>query len=139
MTNPQIIMKKINAIQHNLARIKSFQPLALEVFLTDDDVREIITHNLFVMLQNVIDIGTYLIADAGLPEPDFLGGIPDLLFKGKIIPQELVGPLKAMIGLRNLIAHQYGDLDFKIIHTIVSEKLNDINSFSDAIIKYCRL
>jgi uncharacterized protein YutE (UPF0331/DUF86 family) len=139
MVSHQIIKKKINAIQHNLARIKSFQPFSQEEFLANEDIKDIITHNLFVMLQNVIDIGTHLISDAGMEEPAYLSDIPDLLLKGKVIPQELAGPLQAMIGLRNLIAHEYGDLDFKIIYTIVTENLGDINTFLDAIIKYYKL
>ncbi len=61
----------------------------MEEFLTNDDVKDIVTHNLFVLLQNIIDIGTHLISDAGMEEPVFLSDIPALLLKGKVIPQEL--------------------------------------------------
>ena len=139
MVSQPIIKKKINAIQHNLVRIKSCQPLSMEEFLANDDIKDIVTHNLFVMLQNVIDIGTHLISDIGMEEPAFLSDIPELLLKGKVIPQELIGPLRSMIGLRNLIAHEYGDLDFKIIYRIVNENIEDINTFLEAVIRYCKL
>ena len=111
----------------------------MDEFLNDDDLKDIITHNLFVMLQNVIDIGTHLIADAGWAEPDYLAEIPEILRQEKVIPEGLTGPLKAMIGLRNLIAHEYGVLDYRIIYRIVSEDLGDIQCFLKAIIEYCRL
>jgi uncharacterized protein YutE (UPF0331/DUF86 family) len=90
--------------------------LSLEEFLVDEDARDIVTHNLFITLQNIIDFGTHLISDVGLEEPDFLTEIPGILAKEKIIEAQLEEPIRGMIGLRNLIAHEYGELDFKIIH-----------------------
>ena len=138
MVSENIIKKKINAIRHCLVRIGVYQHFSLEEFLADEDARDIVTHNLFVMLQNVIDIGTHLISDLGLEEPDFLGEIPELLAKEKIIEEQLKKPLKSMIGLRNIIAHEYGDLNFSIIYTIIQEKLDDVNQFLYDIIKFCR-
>lgn len=139
MVSMNIIKRKINAIEYNLKRIVRYQHLSLEEFLADEDARDIVAHNLFVMLQNVIDIGTHLISDAGLEEPSFLSEIPDLLAKEKVIGGEMVKPLKSMIGLRNIIAHEYGDLNFKIIYGIVKENLGDINSFLGDVVRYCKL
>ena len=139
MVSNNIIKKKINAIQHNLTRITNYNQLTPEEFLGSEDAKDIVIHNLFIMLQNVIDIGTHIIADAGLEEPDYLAEIPDVLAKEKVIPVELQKPLKAMIGLRNIIAHEYGDLDFKIIHKIAHENLSDIQHFLQGVIQYCGL
>lgn len=139
MVSSSIIQKKVNAIQHNLLRIYSFQPFSAEEFLINDDLKDIISHNLFVMLQNIIDIGTHLISDAGMAEPDYLSEIPALLNKGNIIPSELVQPLKSMIGLRNLIAHEYGVLDFNTIYHIVTNDLGDVGAFLDSVIRHCGL
>jgi uncharacterized protein YutE (UPF0331/DUF86 family) len=138
MVSENIIKKKTNAIRHCLVRIRVYRNLSLEEFLADEDARDIVTHNLFIMLQNVIDIGTHLISDLGLEEPDYLGEIPELLVKEKIIADQLKKPLKAMIGLRNIIAHEYGDLNFDIIYKILQEELDDVNQFLADIIKFCR-
>ena len=138
MVSENIIKKKINAIQHSLERIRRYQDISLEGFLADEDARDIVTHNLFIMLQNIIDIGTHLISDLGLEEPDFLADIPGILVKEKIIISQLEKPIRAMIGLRNMIAHEYGELDFKIIHTIITAELEDVNQFLTSIINYCQ-
>jgi uncharacterized protein YutE (UPF0331/DUF86 family) len=139
MVSSNIIKKKINAIQHNLTRIMNYNHLTPEEFLGNEDAEDIVIHNLFIMLQNVIDIGTHIIADTGLEEPDYLAEIPEVLVKEKVISVELLKPLKAMIGLRNIIAHEYGDLDFKIIYKIVHENMGDIQLFLQGVIQYCGL
>lgn len=139
MVSENIIKRKINAIHHSLERIRRYQDLSLEEFLAEEDARDIVTHNLFITLQNIIDIGTHLISDLGLEEPDFLTEIPGILVKEKIIGVQLEKPIKAMIGLRNIIAHEYGDLNFKIIYTILTTELADVDQFLTNIINYCRL
>ena len=47
--------------------------------------------------------------------------------------------IKAMIGFRNIIAHEYGDIDLKMVYRILKENLVDIHVFMDAITRYCRM
>lgn len=61
-----------------------------------------------------------------MEEPIYLSDMADILAKEKVIRQELIKPLKSMIGLRNLLAHQYGDIDFKAIYNIVKHNLKDV-------------
>lgn len=40
-----------------------------------------------------------------------------------------------MVGFRNRIAHDYGDIDNKILHDVLINKLQDIEEFIDRISK----
>jgi len=139
MVRREIISKKVNLIRYHLERITSKSNISLEEFLSNDDVKDIICHNLFIVLQYVIDICNHIIADEGMEEPLYLSDMADILAKEKVIRRELVKPLKGMIGLRNLLAHQYGDLDFKEIYNIVKNDLKDVNAFLEDIIGYSKL
>ncbi|MEO6596810.1 MAG: HepT-like ribonuclease domain-containing protein, partial [Planctomycetota bacterium] len=50
-----------------------------------------------------------------------------------VLPQELAARLAAAAGLRNLIAHRYGVLDWQRIHVIATTQLDDLLHFCDAI------
>jgi len=139
MVDYNIVVKKINSINHNIARIVRYKSVPLEVFLQDEDGKDIVTHNLFIMLQHIIDLGTHIIADENMEEPVFVSDIADILAKEGVLDKSLVKPLKSMIGLRNIIAHEYGDIDFKIIHKIITSKIHDVNSILENIIKYVGL
>lgn len=50
-----------------------------------------------------------------------------------VLAPELAARLAAASGLRNLIAHRYGVLDWIRIHAVASTQLDDLLQFSDAI------
>jgi uncharacterized protein YutE (UPF0331/DUF86 family) len=50
--------------------------------------------------------------------------------RGDIAP-DLAARLAAASGLRNLVAHQYGVLDWTRIHTLATERLDDLLAFCD--------
>ena len=139
MVDYNIIVKKINSINHNMVRIVKYESVPLEDFLQNEDGKDIVTHNLFIMLQHIIDLGTHIIADENMEEPVFVSDIADILGKEGVLDKSLVKPLKSMIGLRNIIAHEYGDIDFKIIHKIVTSNIRDVHSILENIIKYVGL
>ncbi|WP_081460105.1 type VII toxin-antitoxin system HepT family RNase toxin [Tepidanaerobacter acetatoxydans] len=82
-----------------------------------------------MLLQNTIDTCSHIISDEGMEEPAVFSDMADILTKEKVIREDLKQPLKNMMGLRNIIAHQYGDIDFKIIYKIVKDDLKDIYRF----------
>jgi len=48
-----------------------------------------------------------------------------------VIPSSLAQRLAAGSGLRNLVAYQYGVLDWARVHAIASERLVDLLDFCD--------
>ncbi len=139
MVDSIIIVKKINAIRYNMSRIMKYKDVSLEEFIRDEDIRDITVHNLFILLQHVIDIGTHIIADGNMEEPVFVSDIADILKREGVLDNRLANSLKSMIGLRNIIAHEYGDIDFGIIHRIITEHIIDVDLFLDRVIKYAQL
>jgi len=139
MVKREIISKKVNIIRHHLDRIYLKSKISLEEFLNNEDERDIICHNLFVVLQYIIDICSHIISDEGFEEPVFLSDIANILVKEKVVRKELERPLKDMIGLRNIIAHQYGDIDFKNIYKIAKNDLKHVYAFLEDIIDYTGL
>ncbi len=129
MVNREIISKKVNLIRYHIDRILLKSNISLDEFLSDDDTKDIVWHNLFILLQNTIDTCSHIISDEGMEEPAVFSDMADILTKEKVIREDLKQPLKNMMGLRNIIAHQYGDIDFKIIYKIVKDDLKDIYRF----------
>jgi len=139
MVDRELISKKVNLIRYHLERIFLKSNISLDEFLNDVDTKDIVCHNLFFLLQNIIDICSHIISDEGLEEPTFYSDMADILAKGKVIREDLKQPLKNMIGLRNIIAHQYGDIDFNIIYKIVKEDIKDVYKLLEDVINYSRL
>lgn len=139
MVNKNIIVKKIGLIKHSLQRIEKYKGFDYESISNNEDIQDIVIHNLFISIQYIIDIGSHIIADDSLGEVGILSDIPEILAKEGIIKIELVKPIKNMFGFRNILAHQYGDLDLKVVYNIINNNLKEIYEYLDEIVKYCRL
>jgi uncharacterized protein YutE (UPF0331/DUF86 family) len=89
--------------------------------------------NLFVALQDCLSLATHWLSDAGLDVPQSYGQVFLRLGERGVIGPELASRLAAASGLRNLVAHRYGVLDWERIHEIASTRLDDLLAFCEAL------
>ena len=54
----------------------------------------------------------------------------ELLERAGLVTAALAGQMKAMVGLRNVVVHQYQDLDLDIVTSVVQEHLDDLSDFA---------
>ena len=54
----------------------------------------------------------------------------DLLERAGLVSAAMAGQMKAMVGLRNVVVHQYRDLDLDIVASVVREHLDDLSDFA---------
>lgn len=85
--------------------------------------------NLFVALQHCLSLAAHWLADEGRKVP---AGYRDLflsLADTGTLEAGLASRLAGAAGLRNLIAHRYGVIDWTRIHAIASHDLDDLLAF----------
>src|SRR5207245_2881074 len=83
--------------------------------VTDRTAREVVALNLFVALQEAVALASHWLADAGWDVPTAYRDLFSSLAAHGVLSQDLARRLSAATGLRNLLAHQYGVLDWKRI------------------------
>ena len=109
-------------------------PPSREAFEADRTAREVVVLNLFVAIQACLDLAAHWLADEGWNVPDRYGELFVALADHGVIPRPLALRLVAAAGLRNLVAHQYGALDWVRIHaTASSSALDDLEAFCAAL------
>jgi uncharacterized protein YutE (UPF0331/DUF86 family) len=128
-----LIAAKVAAVRDACGRVESVLPTTADAFLTDRTTREIVVLNVFVALQECMSLGTHWLADAGLDVPQTYGDVFRRLGDRGVIPVDLAGRLAAASGFHNLVAHQYGVLDWKRVYTVASEHLDDLLRFCDTL------
>jgi uncharacterized protein YutE (UPF0331/DUF86 family) len=131
MVDETLLAIKIAAIRDACARVREVLPADAQAFLENRTTREVVVLNLFVALQDCLSLATHWLADAGLDVPPTYGDVFRRLGERAIIPVSLASRLAAASGLRNLFAHQYGALDWRRIHAIASEGLDDLLALCD--------
>jgi uncharacterized protein YutE (UPF0331/DUF86 family) len=120
---------KTAAVLDAVRRIREVLPASPEEFRENRTAREIVTLNLFVAIQECVDLASHWLADAGLSVPptyrEMFLALADRGAIGRPMAQRLAGAA----GLRNLIAHQYGAIDPSRLHSVASAHLDDLVDF----------
>ena len=84
-------------------------------------------------MQNCIDIAAHIIGAEGLGVPGSTAEMFYLLEENDYLSSELTEKMIKAVGLRNLIAHEYGKIDLKQIYEISQNDYKDLNTYLVAI------
>jgi uncharacterized protein YutE (UPF0331/DUF86 family) len=133
MVDETVQAAKTAAVLDAIRRIREVLPASVEQFHEDRTAREIVTLNLFVAIQECLDLASHWLADAGLSVPPRYGDVFLALADHGPIERPLAQRLAAAAGLRNLIAHQYGAIDPSRLHAAAINHLDDLADFCRAL------
>jgi len=139
MIDKNVILDKASRIERHLKRIESKGSITLDEFLNDADLQDIFLFNLQVAIQNCIDMASHIISDENMGIAGSTSEIFYLLQENNYINAELTGKVIAAVGLRNLLVHEYGNLDLKKVYKIIQGDINDLREFITSVLKKCGL
>ena len=129
MVSIDVVKKRLNQLTTSLNKIERFKDISLDEFLKDDIVQDVVEYNLFIAINMMIDIATHIVVDNNIGSPETLGGAFDILNKEKYLTDEKAKIYKNMVGLRNILSHEYVDINKKLIYEIFKNNLIDIKKF----------
>jgi uncharacterized protein YutE (UPF0331/DUF86 family) len=128
-----VLADKVAAVRDAVARIRSVLPASEALFQQDRTAREVVALNLFVGIQTCVDLASHWLADEGWDVPGTYGEIFTALADHQVIDRDLASRLAGASGLRNLIAHQYGIVDWRRIYAVAASELEDLVAFCAAL------
>jgi uncharacterized protein YutE (UPF0331/DUF86 family) len=139
MVNHNIIKVKISRIEISIERIKEKNTISFKEFKNNLDTQDVVLYNLQIAIQGCIDLAGHIVSDQGWPAPDTSAGLFDILKKHKIIPEQLTKNLRKMAGFRNLIIHEYANIDLEKVYNILHNDIRDIMLFLKYICVFAKL
>lgn len=129
MVDIEVIKQRLNQLSTSINKIERFKEISLEEFLKDDIIQDVVEYNLFIAINMMIDIATHIVVDNNMGNPETLGEAFNILNKEKYLNDEETKVYRNMIGLRNILSHEYINIDKKIIYSILKNNLIDIKKF----------
>ena len=133
MIDHSILARRVAAVRDAAERIREVLPAQLEAFVADRSAREIVTLNLFVALQECLSLASHWLAEEGWEVPGTYAEVFRVLAGRNVLDHDLAARMADAAGLRNLIAHRYGALDWTLIHDIASHHIEDLLRFCDVL------
>lgn len=136
MTNLMIIENKISAVKKYLRILDGYKNYSREKVEEDVNIRGALERYLYLAVQATIDLAEAVISHKNWRKPSSMGETFEILKEEKIIPAALASELIKMVGFRNIITHDYGEIDYNIVYDILHNKSDDIKKFSQVIKRF---
>jgi len=135
MTGLDVIEKGISNIKKYLSILSSYKGTSITDLLNDLTLRGAVERYLYLAVQATIDLSEAIISYKELRRPSTFSESFEILNEHNIISKEVKTNMIQMARFRNRIAHDYGDIDYNVVHDVLISRLTDIESFLEEISK----
>ncbi len=128
-----VINRKLESLRHWIARITSKRPMTAEALRSNDDLQDIIAVNLERAVQTCVDIAAHVISETEVPPPSTMAEGFARLAELKVIAPQLAERMQKAVALRNILVHNYTDIDWGIILAVILHDLQGFVQFAHTI------
>ncbi len=90
-------------------------------------------HTLQLAVQAALDVGSHLVSDGRLGEPETSRDVFRLLGRAGLLPPALAARLEKMAGFRNVLVHGYVTVDLVVVRRILEKDLGDLLEFASVV------
>lgn len=121
---------KIQQIDQFLNELHGIVPSTIEEYAENLEKKAACERYIEKVVEGITDLAFLLIKSKKLKIPQDDSGAFDILQEGGLIDAALAKKLKSAKGMKNIIAHQYGDIDDAIVFESLSNQLErDVREF----------
>jgi len=136
LVDRHVIQARIAKIREYVALLRRIRGLTDEEhFLKDPLIYGNAERYLQLAIQNVLDISNHIVADMKLSLPADHRQLFELLTKHKVVSASLSTKLISMAGFRNVLVHEYLDIDRRRVYGVLTKDLGDFEKFIKAVSK----
>jgi uncharacterized protein YutE (UPF0331/DUF86 family) len=130
-----MIVDKLKRLEENLRVLTSFKKKYSLDDVKADKVDEWgLRYGLLESIQIIIDLACSYVSEKNLGMPENYSDCIALLISNKYLDKNLGKRLIRMVGLRNLLVHEYGIIDVQKLYDYLNH-LEDVRDFAVAISK----
>ncbi len=131
-----MIFDKLKRLEENLRILQSIRNNYSISDLLADKVDEWgLRYGLLESIQIIIDISCSYVSEKNLGIPKNYSDCINMLISNKYLDKPLGERIAKMVGLRNLLVHEYGIIDVKKLYEFLNH-LDDIRAFVNQIKKF---
>jgi len=130
-----IVTEKLESLRRCVLRIESKRD-RLAGLEEDFDAQDVIALNLERAVQTAVDISAHLVSELEVSPPETMAGVFPVLEEAGILSAPVAERMKKAVGFRNICVHQYKDIDWAIVKSIVTDDLEDFTNFAREISRF---
>jgi uncharacterized protein YutE (UPF0331/DUF86 family) len=136
MVDREVIERRLTELDRNVTNLRRHQGMSVQDLEADLDRQWSVLHGLQLAIQGVLDIGGHLLAAASENRVDTYTDLIDRLGDTGILPAQFARSIRAMAGLRNIIIHQYTEIDLGVVCRVLDDHLDEFSQFAQHVHKH---
>jgi len=129
MVDKEILKSRLTLLAEYISDLEEAREITLGEFLNDKVKRRFVERTLQLAIEACLDIGSHLISDLQLREPEKNRDIFIILVENGILAEQARESFAAMAGFRNIIVHDYARLDPEIVYRSLRQGIPDLKYF----------
>lgn len=132
------MLDRLKILERNIHELQSFKKRVTPTALaTDMHTEWALRYGLFESIQIIIDISCHIVSKYNLGNPQNYRECIELLHQNAYINDDLSRKLEAMVGLRNILVHEYIAVDAVKLYDLL-EQVEDMSVFAQVCEPYLR-
>ena len=138
MIDYMIIGPKLEKLQEYVGYLKDYQKHSIKELKSDHTLQGAVLHYLQLAIECAVDTGEILISGLKLRKPQEAREIFKILAENGIIPDDFAEHFAPVASLRNILVHEYADIDLGKIHNHIQNNLKDFDFFARKIAQFLK-
>lgn len=110
------VSEKLAKLREVIDKLEQCKKASQQEFVSDFRISDSAMHNLVLGVEIIVDIGNHILAEVFQIKTAEYAEVIEKLGKAKVIPEALATENIAMAKFRNLIIHQYEDIDLRQVY-----------------------
>lgn len=129
----EVAALKITSLQRCVTRARETHAAAGNTFATDYNFQDAAILNIVRACETAIDLANMLVRKRQLGIPSETREAFHLLAQERLIDTDVSDALGAIVGFRNIAVHQYDKLDLAIVEAVITNDLDILLNFAEAV------
>ena len=130
MVDREIFSRRLAALGGYLRKLAAFREVDEAEFVSEPAIHDLAERYLHLAVEAALDLANHWIADCALPTPDANRDSFTILERGGELTPALAERLRGWAGFRNILVHEYLDIDHAIAYRAIQDELSDLQAFA---------
>lgn len=136
MVRPEILRRRLEKLREYLHILEDLSRASESEFLADPRLYGSAERFLQLAIEALLDMGAHVVAEMGLGKTEAYRDIPRALEAAGLLPSELARRWEKLVGFRNILVHEYVDLDRRSVYRILQEELADLHKLGEVFARF---
>jgi len=130
MVRPKVLRRRLQKIDEYIEYLEEAQEYSFDEFVSAVEVYSAVERNLQLSIEALTDMASHVVVDEDLGTFERARDLPGILEEHDLIREDDRETWEDMISFRNVLVHEYVDIDRRRVYDALQHQLDDIRRFS---------